>query len=364
MYNWFCRFLPPAILTLAFGRSSDKMRGMTQSFIQSSWSKKDPPFDTPLRPKTLAEFLGQDRLKERLQVYIEAAKQRGEPLGHCLFSGPPGLGKTTMVNILAHAMGTKIVTTSGPAIEKAADLAGILTSLEEGDLLFIDEIHRLNRSIEEYLYPAMEDFSLDLLIDSGPSSRSVQVRLKRFTLVGATTRSGLLTGPMRSRFALMCRLEFYEPKVLAQIIERSAHLLQVTIDPEAAHLIAERARGTPRIANHLLRWVRDVAQIRQKGRIDRPTTLEALSMLNIDAKGLDEMDIKLLSTLIDAHDGGPVGLSTLAIALSEDATTLSEVYEPYLILQGFLRRTPRGREATELAYTHLGKKPRQPNTHL
>jgi len=328
---------------------------MSQPFIQSSWSKQDPPFDTPLRPKTLAEFLGQDPLKERLHVYIEAAKERGEPLGHCLFSGPPGLGKTTMVNILANAMGTKIVTTSGPAIEKAADLAGILTSLEEGDFLFIDEIHRLNRTIEEYLYPAMEDFSLDLLIDSGPSSRSVQVQLKRFTLVGATTRSGLLSSPMRSRFALSCRLEFYKPEVLAKIIERSAKLLDISIESNAAHEIARRARGTPRIANHLLRWVRDFAQIRKMSPIDTKTAAEALSMLNIDEKGLDEMDKKLLTTLIDTHKGGPVGLSTLAIALSEDPTTLSEVYEPYLILQGLLRRTPRGREATELAYSHLGR---------
>jgi len=328
---------------------------MSTPFIESSWSKKDPPFDLPLRPKTLSEFLGQESLKEKLSVFIGAAKQRSEPLGHCLFHGPPGLGKTTLVNILAEEMGTNLVTTSGPAIDKAGDLAGLLTNLEEGDFLFIDEIHRLNRTIEEYLYPAMEDFSLDLLIDSGPSSRSVQVELKRFTLVGATTQSGLLSSPLRSRFSLLCRLEFYTEEVLSQIIQRSAKLLGVPITKEGAHEIGKRARGTPRIANHLLRWVRDFAQIHNHTPIDENTADAALEMLKIDEMGLDEMDKKLLSILIDHHHGGPVGLNTLAVALSEDPTTLSEVYEPYLILQGLLRRTPRGREATDLAYTHLGK---------
>lgn len=328
---------------------------MTESYIQSSWTKKDLPFDTPLRPKSLEHFLGQDGLKERLSVFLGAAKQRKESLGHCLFHGPPGLGKTTLANILAQEMGTNLVTTSGPAIDKAGDLAGILTNLQEGDVLFIDEIHRLNRSIEEYLYPAMEDFSLDLLIDSGPSSRSVRVNLKPFTLVGATTRSGLLSSPMRSRFAFSCRLDFYEHPVLAKIITRSADILKVEILEEAALEIATRARGTPRIANHLLRWVRDYAQMTGNGAIELKTTHDALNMLAIDNQGLDEMDKKLLSVIIDHHDGGPVGLSTLAVALSEDPSTLAEVYEPYLVLKGFLRHTPRGREATKLAYDHLGK---------
>ncbi len=329
---------------------------MSDSFIQSSWTQKDPPFDVPLRPKKIIDFLGQDPLKERLGVFIKAAKQRKEPLGHCLFHGPPGLGKTTLAIILSQEMGTQLISTSGPTIEKAADLAGLLTNLEEGDILFIDEIHRLNRAIEEYLYPAMEDFSLDLLIDSGPSSRSVKVKLKRFTLVGATTRSGLVSSPMRSRFAFSSRLEFYEPEVLAAIITRSAQILQVAILPEAALEIARRSRGTPRIANHLLRWVRDFAQIHHRAPIDLPTTHEALHMLAIDEKGLDEMDKKLLETIIDHHDGGPVGLNTLAIALSEDTSTLSEVYEPYLVKKGFLRHTPRGREVTKRAYEHLGRK--------
>lgn len=328
---------------------------MSESFIQSSWAKKDPPFDVPLRPKALSDFHGQEELKNRLHVFIEAAKQRGEALGHCLFHGPPGLGKTTLASILSQAMGTNLVTTSGPSIEKAGDLAGILTNLEEGDVLFIDEIHRLNRSIEEYLYPAMEDFSLDLLIDSGPSSRSVQVSLKKFTLVGATTRSGTLSSPMRSRFALSCRLDFYEPSILAKIIMRSAQILQVEILQEGALEIAHRARGTPRIANHLLRWVRDFSQIHNRQPIDKECAHHALAMLAIDEKGLDEMDKKLLTTIIDHHAGGPVGLNTLSVALSEDATTLAEVYEPYLVLQGFLRHTPRGREVTKRAYEHLGK---------
>ena len=328
---------------------------MTESFIQSSVKKKDPPFDTPLRPKALTDFLGQEELKARLQVFIEAAKQRKESLGHCLFHGPPGLGKTTLANILSQSMGTNLVTTSGPSIEKAGDLAGILTNLDDGDILFIDEIHRLNRTIEEYLYPAMEDYSLDLLIDSGPSSRSVQVQLKQFTLVGATTRSGLLSSPMRSRFAFSCRLDFYEPEILSQIIRRSARILEVELLEEAALEIATRSRGTPRIANHLLRWVRDFAQIHHRLPIDRNTAHEALDMLAIDGAGLDEMDKKLLTTIIDHHNGGPVGLNTLAVALSEDATTLSEVYEPYLVLKGFLRHTPRGREVTQRAYAHLGK---------
>lgn len=332
---------------------------MPESFIQSSWAQKDPPFDTTLRPNTLGSFVGQESLISRLSIFIEAAKQRKEPLGHCLFHGPPGLGKTTLSHILASEMGSHLVSTSGPALEKPADLAGILTNLEEGDILFIDEIHRLNRSIEEYLYSAMEDFSLDLLIDSGPSSRSVKVQLKTFTLVGATTRSGLVSGPMRSRFAISCRLEFYPTETLALILERSASILGIEIKREGAVEIASRSRGTPRIANHLLRWVRDFAQIHKHPIITKEGVHEALEMLAIDSMGLDEMDKKLLSTIIDHHDGGPVGLNTLAIALSEDANTLSEVYEPYLILKGLLRHTSRGREVTSLAYQHLGKENRK-----
>ena len=328
---------------------------MSESFIESSWAQKDPPFDTPLRPKTLSSFIGQEALTTRLSIFIEAAKQRKEPLGHCLFHGPPGLGKTTLSNILAEEMGSHMVSSSGPALEKPANLAGILTNLEEGDIFFVDEIHRLNRTVEEYLYSAMEDFSLDIMIDSGPSSRSVQVKIKPFTLVGATTRSGLVSGPMRSRFAITCRLEFYPPDTLAQILERTSSILDVTLSPDAALELAKRSRGTPRIANHLFRWVRDFAQIHKHSQITMDTVHQALDMLAIDHLGLDEMDKKLLTTIIDHHDGGPVGLNTLAIALSEDATTLSEVYEPYLILKGLLRHTARGREATQLAYDHLSK---------
>lgn len=324
--------------------------------IQSSWSQPDEPFEMPLRPQSLFDFVGQDNIRERMQVFIEAAKQRGEALGHCLLSGPPGLGKTTLANIIAKTMGTHLVVTSGPVIEKPGDFAGILTNLNEGDVLFIDEIHRLNRAVEEYLYPAMEDFSLDLLIDSGPSARSVQVKLKPFTLVGATTRSGLLSSPMRSRFGLNLRLDYYPPEYLEKILQRSAQILGVTIVGEGALAIAERSRGTPRIANNLLRWVRDFAQIKGFSKIDRETAQKALNMLEIDHRGLDEMDKKILRMIIDHYQGGPVGISTLAVALSEEGHTLEEVYEPYLIMQGFLKRTPRGREVTPLSYEHLGRR--------
>jgi len=327
---------------------------MSEKFIESSWSKKDIPFETPLRPKTLDDFLGQENVRQRLQVFIRAAKERNESLSHLLFHGPPGLGKTTLAQIIANEMGSRLVTTSGPIIEKAGDLAGILTNLKEGDVLFIDEIHRLNASVEEYLYPAMEDFALDLVIDSGPAARSVQVTLSRFTLVGATTRTGLLSSPLRDRFGFACRLDYYTPEVLEKIVQRSARLLALEIHSEGAREIASRSRGTPRIANHLLRWVRDFAQV-QKKNIDRKVVVDALEMLSIDEKGLDEMDKKILSHMIDYHDGGPVGLSTLAAALGEEASTLAEVYEPYLLMQGFLRRTLRGREATDQAYIHLKK---------
>lgn len=328
---------------------------MSQPFIQSTWTKQDEPFEVPLRPQSLLDFTGQDSVRERIEVLIAAAKMRNEPLGHCLFYGPPGLGKTTLANIIAKTMGTQLVVTSGPIIEKPGDLAGILTNLKEGDILFIDEIHRMNRTVEEYLYPAMEDFSLDLIIDSGPAARSIQVKLNRFTLVGATTRVGLLSAPMRSRFLFNCRLDYYEPAVIEKIITRSAKILQIEIDYEGALCIAERSRGTPRIANNLLRWVRDYAQIKANNKIDRKTAEVALDMLNIDHKGLDEMDKKILSIMIDHYQGGPVGINTLSAALSEEAQTLEEVHEPYLMMQGFLKRTLRGREVTLSTYQHLGR---------
>lgn len=325
-----------------------------EPFIESSWCKPDEPFELPLRPQSLSDFVGQNSIRERLDVVIQAAKQRQEALGHCLLSGPPGLGKTTLAHIIAKTMGTQLVVTSGPVIEKAGDLAGVLTNLQEGDVLFIDEIHRLNRAVEEYLYPAMEDFTLDLLIDSGPSARSVQVKLKPFTLVGATTRAGLLSSPMRSRFGLNLRLDYYPPEYLEKILLRSAQLLGVPLQNEGALAIAERARGTPRVANNLLRWVRDFAQIKGHRQIDRTIASQALDMLEIDHLGLDEMDKRILTLIIEHYHGGPVGINTLAVALSEEAHTLEEVYEPYLIMQGFLKRTPRGREVTPLSYAHLG----------
>lgn len=329
---------------------------MTKSFIESSLAEADATFDVPLRPQLLSEFVGQEQICERLEVLIGAAKQRGDVLGHCLFSGPPGLGKTTLANILAKEMGTNLVVTSGPAIEKAGDLAGVLTNLKEGDILFIDELHRLNRTVEEYLYPAMEDFALDLMIDSGPSARSVQVKLNKFTLVGATTRTGLITAPMRSRFAFTCRLDYYASLMLEKILSRTARILNLSVDAAALAEVAKRARGTPRIANNLLRWVRDYAQMRTNSKITKEVVELALEMLAIDNRGLDEMDKKILDVIIEHYAGGPVGLNTIAIAIGEEGTTVEEVYEPFLIMQGFLKRTPRGREATALAYQHMGKK--------
>ena len=328
---------------------------MGSGFIESSWSEPDQPFETPLRPQTLNDFLGQEAIRKRLEIILSAAKGRNDALGHCLFSGPPGLGKTTLAHIIAKTMGTNLVVTSGPAIEKAGDLAGLLTNLKTGDVLFIDEIHRLAKTAEEYLYPAMEDFALDLMIDSGPSARSVSVKLNQFTLIGATTRSGLLSAPMRSRFNIHLRVDYYDAETLQRIVLRSAQLLNVSIDPDAALLIALRSRGTPRIANNLLRWVRDYAQTHQRP-IDRECALSALEMLAIDEKGLEEMDKKILSVIMDHHEGGPVGLKTIAVAVGEESHTLEEVYEPYLVLLGFLKRTLRGREATMLAYHHMGKK--------
>lgn len=332
---------------------------MSETFIESSWAKPDTPFEVPLRPQTLSEFVGQDALRQRLEIFMNAAKERKEALGHCLFSGPPGLGKTTLAHIIAKSMGTQLVVTSGPAIEKPGDLAGLLTNLKQGDVLFIDEIHRLSKVAEEYLYPAMEDFSLDLMIDSGPNARSVQVKLNPFTLVGATTRVGLLSAPMRSRFLISLRLDYYHPLTLMKIIERSASLLQLSLTHDALLEIAKRARGTPRIANNLLRWVRDFAQTQKTKTVDLDLAKKALTMLAIDDLGLDEMDKKILTLIIDHHNGGPVGLNNLAAGVGEEPHTLEEVYEPFLIMQGFIKRTPRGREATPLAYSHMNKVPKR-----
>ncbi|NGX52755.1 MAG: Holliday junction ATP-dependent DNA helicase RuvB [Candidatus Anoxychlamydiales bacterium] len=328
---------------------------MDENFIHSSLKTEDKPFELPLRPISLEEFVGQKNIKERLHIFIGAAKKRNDSLGHMLFSGPPGLGKTTIANIIAKTMNTNIVVTSGPIVEKPGDLAGVLTSLKDGDILFIDEIHRLNKAIEEYLYPAMEDFTLDLLIDSGPNARGVSVKLNKFTLIGATTRSGLLSSPLRSRFLFNARLDFYTPKDLQQIITRSAKILNVRIDSFGANTIAKRSRGTPRIANNLLKWVRDYAQMNHKKIIDKEVANLALKMLSIDEIGLDEMDKKIISLIIDNFAGGPVGIKTIGVALGEEQTTLEEVYEPYLIMLGFIKRTPRGREVTKIAYEHMGK---------
>lgn len=328
---------------------------MSESFIQSSLSKEDTTFEVPLRPQYLDEFIGQKEIIDRLEVFMQAAKERQETLGHCLFYGPAGLGKTTLSSIIAKTMQTNLVTTSGPVIEKPGDLAGILTNLQRGDVLFIDEIHRINRNIEEYLYSAMEDFTLDLMIDSGPSARSVQIQLNPFTLVGATTQLGLLSNPLRSRFAMICRLEFYTPEHLTKIVQRSAKILRLHLDEASSLEIAKRSRGTPRIANNLLRWVRDYVQIKAANMFSLPVVDQALNMLAIDHLGLDEVDKKILKIMIEHHNGGPVGLNTVAIALGEDPTTLAEVYEPYLILKGLIKRTPRGRQLTPLAYKHLKK---------
>ena len=320
-------------------------------------STSEKEYENALRPLEFRDFSGQRKVVENLEVFVEAAKYRGEPLDHTLLHGPPGLGKTTLSNIIANVLGVGFKITSGPVLDKPGDLAGILTSLEKNDVLFIDEIHRLSPVVEEYLYSAMEDYRIDIMIDKGPSARSIQIDLNPFTLVGATTRSGLLTAPLRARFGINLHLEYYDPDTLARILKRSAHILQVPIEDEAALEIARRSRGTPRIANALLRRVRDFAQVKGNGRIDMTITQLSLNSLNIDQFGLDEIDNKLLLTIIDKFKGGPVGVSTIATAIGEDAGTVEEVYEPFLIMEGFIKRTPRGRVVTDLAYRHFGRNP-------
>jgi len=329
---------------------------MAERIISDVMAKPDVALELTLRPSLFSEFTGQAKVKERLEITVAAAKQRHEPIDHLLLSGPPGLGKTTLANIIAKAMGANLKSTSGPTIEKAGDLAGLLTNLEEGDVLFIDEIHRLQKTIEEYLYPAMEDFKLDIIIDQGPNARSVRLNLPRFTLIGATTRSGLLTAPLLTRFPIRERLDYYHADQLETIVQRSARLLNVEMEDKGAREIARRSRGTPRICNNLLRRVRDFAQVRHQGRITGEVADQALAMLEIDENGLDEMDKRILEAIITKFGGGPVGLSSLAVAVGEEPDTLEEVYEPYLIMEGYLKRTSQGRVATELSYTKLGLK--------
>ncbi|MBQ6776807.1 MAG: Holliday junction branch migration DNA helicase RuvB [Paludibacteraceae bacterium] len=323
--------------------------------IRKEMSEKEQ--DNALRPLRFADFAGQSKIVSNLKIFVEAARMRHESLDHVLLFGPPGLGKTTLSNIIANELGVGFKVTSGPVLDKPGDLAGLLTSLEPNDVLFIDEIHRLSPVVEEYLYSAMEDYRIDIMIDKGPSARTIQIDLNRFTLIGATTRSGLLTSPLRARFGINCHLEYYDADILASIVRRSAGLLGIDIDSSAAGEISRRSRGTPRIANALLRRVRDFAQVKGDGRIDLEIAQYALEALNIDTFGLDEIDNKLLCTIIDKFKGGPVGLNTIATAMGEDAGTIEDVYEPYLIKEGFIKRTPRGREATELAFKHLHRAP-------
>ena len=339
---------------LSYPRVSPPLRTLAEHPVQSIRDTPNTPFDISLRPPMFSEFAGQDKVCQRLELMVQASQQRGDVLDHVLLSGPPGLGKTTLAYILAHAMGVNIKSTSGPTIEKAGDLAGLLTTLERGDLLFIDEIHRLQPTIEEYLYPAMEDFKLDIIIDQGPNARSVRLNLPKFTLIGATTRAGMISAPLRSRFGMNCRLDYYTADELQKIILRSAGLIQVDIDELGALEIAARSRGTPRIANNLLRWVRDYAQVRAGNKVTQSVADAALSMLDIDADGFDEMDKRILEALVHKFNGGPVGLNSLGVAIGEDAGTLEDVNEPYLIMQGYLKRTPQGRVALPAAYRKLG----------
>ena len=323
-----------------------------------SLSSEEKEFENNLRPNSFEDFSGQDQVIDNLKIFVQASNQRGDALDHTLFHGPPGLGKTTLAHILAKELEVGLKVTSGPILDKPADLAGLLTNLEERDVLFIDEIHRLSPVVEEYLYSAMEDYKIDIMIESGPNARSVEINLNPFTLVGATTRSGLLTAPMRARFGIRNRLEYYSSEILSTIIERSAKILDVKISMEAAIEISGRSRGTPRIANSLLRRIRDFAQIKGDGSVDISITKSSLKALNVDINGLDEMDNKILTTIIDKFAGGPVGITTLSTAVSENSETIEEVYEPFLIQQGFIMRTPRGRQVTELAYKHLGRTPK------
>ena len=351
-----------SLLCIRFALSLHKLKTTVPTSMEEDFDIRDErissaekEFENALRPLKFNDFSGQPKVVENLQIFVEAAKYRGEPLDHTLLHGPPGLGKTTLSNIIANELGVGFKLTSGPVLDKPGDLAGILTSLEPNDVLFIDEIHRLSPVVEEYLYSAMEDYRIDIMIDKGPSARSIQIDLNPFTLVGATTRSGLLTAPLRARFGINMHLEYYAPETLQKIIRRSAHILNVPIDEDAAYEIARRSRGTPRIANALLRRVRDFAQVKGNGSINTRIAQFALQALNIDQYGLDEIDNKILLTIIDKFRGGPVGLSTIATAIGEDTGTVEEVYEPFLIMEGFIKRTPRGRMATHLAYEHLGR---------
>jgi Holliday junction DNA helicase RuvB len=330
---------------------------MAERYISETLNRADAEFELTLRPGRFADFVGQAKIRERLELSVAAARGRGDIMDHVLLSGPPGLGKTTLAYILGAAMEANVKATSGPVLAKPADLAGMLTNLEQGDILFIDEIHRIQKSVEEYLYSAMEDFAIDIVLDQGVNARSVRLNLPRFTLVGATTRSGLLSAPLRSRFGTSNRLDYYSTEELSQVVSRSARILNVDLCEDGAHEIARRSRGTPRIANNLLRWVRDYAQVRADNRIDREVADQALAMLDVDQQGLDEMDKRILSAIVEKFNGGPVGLNTIAVSVGEEPDTIEEVYEPYLIQQGLLARTPQGRTATAAAYQMLGRAP-------